>query len=176
MPDALELPRVLRAVVPLMGGERLAGCVRRVISELVAGFGRPGGRVFANGRTRLQPGLAAVVGALDDLPEPSARLRRIDAIGVHGRTFHVVDFPSREKRTADRPVFALGLRAEDERALFCADQHTYTAHHPTSLSCQLLLFRLICGGGHECPKQGTTMSDFSRSAGRDASDFCLPLR
>ena len=58
VPDALELPRVRRAVVPLVR----AG--HAVVGELVA--------------DRL-PGLAAVVGALDHLAEPAAGLRRVDA-------------------------------------------------------------------------------------------------
>ena len=36
MPDALEFPGMLRAVVPLMRGERLAGFRRSVVDELVA--------------------------------------------------------------------------------------------------------------------------------------------
>ena len=56
VPDASELPRVRRAVVPLVRA-RYA-----VVAELVA--------------CRL-PRLAAVVGALDLLPEPAAGLRRV---------------------------------------------------------------------------------------------------
>ena len=59
MPDALELPGMRRAVVPLVR----AG--NAVVCELVA--------------DRL-PGLAAVVGALDDLSEPAAGLRRIQPV------------------------------------------------------------------------------------------------
>src|SRR5207248_2205462 len=36
VPDALELPGVLRAVVPLVGGERLSGVGGSVVEELVA--------------------------------------------------------------------------------------------------------------------------------------------
>ena len=83
MPDALEFPRVLRAVVPLVRRERLAGLRRRVVDELVAlalghAVGR-GGRL-AGRRAGLVPGFAAVVGALDDLPEPAAGLRGVDPI------------------------------------------------------------------------------------------------
>ena len=59
VPDALELPGVRRAVVPLVG----AG--HAVVGELVA--------------DRL-PRLAAVVGALDHLPEPAAGLRRVEPV------------------------------------------------------------------------------------------------
>ena len=75
MPDALELPGVRRAVVPLVR----AGDA--VVDELVA--------------DRL-PGLAAVVGALDQLPEPAAGLRRIQPIRVGGRSLEVIDLPAGE--------------------------------------------------------------------------------
>ncbi|MEJ7742261.1 MAG: hypothetical protein WKF73_06760 [Nocardioidaceae bacterium] len=59
MPDAGELPGVRRSVVPLVG----AGDA--VVVELVADR---------------RPRRAAVVGALDQLPEPAARLRRPQTI------------------------------------------------------------------------------------------------
>ena len=96
MPDALELPGVRRAVVPLVR----AGDA--VVDELVA--------------HRL-PGLAAVVGALDDLPEPAAGLRGIQPIRVGGRSLEVVDLPAREVGAADVPPLALAVRRQDERAL-----------------------------------------------------------
>ena len=46
------------------------------------------------------PGLAAVVGALNDLSEPAAGLRRIDAIGIDGRALQVIDLPPGEVRAA----------------------------------------------------------------------------
>src|SRR5207249_6546056 len=63
MPHALELPGMLRAVVPLVRGERLAGFGRCVVSELIAiAFGRArwSGR-FSGRRSRLMPGFATVV-------------------------------------------------------------------------------------------------------------------
>ena len=107
MPDALELPGVRRAVVPLVG----AGDA--VVDELVA--------------DRL-PGLAAVVGALDHLPEPAAGLRRVQPVRVGGRALEVVDLPAREVRAADVPLLALAVRRQDERALARADQYSYPAH------------------------------------------------
>ena len=83
MPDALELPGMRRAVVPLVS----AG--NAVVYELVA--------------HRL-PGLAAIVGALDQLPEPAARLRRIQPVRVNGRSLDVVHLPTREMRAADVPL------------------------------------------------------------------------
>ena len=131
VPDALELPGVLRAVVPLVRRERLAGFRRRVVDELVAlALGhavRRRGR-FAGRRPRLMPRLAAVVGALDDLPEPAARLRRVDPVGVDGRAFHVVNLPAPEEGAADVPLLALAVRRQDERALPRAHQDPYSAH------------------------------------------------
>src|SRR5262249_52776263 len=131
MPDALELPGVLRAVVPLVRGEGLAGAGARVIDEFVA-FAH-GHSVGGRGRlawtcARLPPRLAPIVRALDDLPEPAAGLRRIQPIRVGGRTLDVVDLPAREMRAADIPSFALTVSGQDERALACAHQHSYSAH------------------------------------------------
>ena len=107
VPDPLELPGVLRAVVPLVRARDA------VVGELVA--------------DRL-PRLAAVVGALDHLPEPAARLRRIEPVRVDGRALDVVDLPAREVGAADLPPFAPAVRRQDERALPCADQDSYSAH------------------------------------------------
>ena len=61
MPDALELERPRRAVIPLVG----AGLA--FVDELVS--------------HRL-PGLAAVIGALDELAEPAGRLRGIETVRI----------------------------------------------------------------------------------------------
>src|SRR4029077_224982 len=66
VPDALELPRMLRAVVKLVRGQRLAGSRGCVVHEFVArGFGRSLLLRFARRRARLYPRFAAVVGALN---------------------------------------------------------------------------------------------------------------
>src|SRR5665213_2787915 len=97
MPDSFELPRMLRPVIPLMGSERPAGFRGCVVSKLVAvSFGRTRNGLFTGRRSWLMPGLAAIVGALNDLPEPSAGLRREDAIRISGRSLHVVNLPSSE--------------------------------------------------------------------------------
>src|SRR5271165_1051134 len=75
MPDALELPGMGRAVVPLVR----AGDA--VVHELVA--------------HRL-PRLAAVAGALDLLPEPAAALRCIQPVRIDGRALEMVDLPASE--------------------------------------------------------------------------------
>src|SRR6266571_5814657 len=71
MPDTLELPRMLGAVVPLMSGERFAGSRGSVVHELVAlAFGHSFWRgPFARRGPRLCPSFAAVIGPLNDLPE-----------------------------------------------------------------------------------------------------------
>ena len=105
VPDALELPGMRRAVVPLVR----AG--HAVVDELVA--------------DRL-PRLAAVVGALDHLPEPAARLRRVEPVRIGRRTLHVIDLPAGEMGAADVPLFALAVRRQNECALLRADQSTRT--------------------------------------------------
>ena len=107
MPDSLELPRVLRAVVPLVG----AGDA--VVDELVP--------------DRL-PRFAAVFGALNHLAEPAAGLRRIEPVRINGRALEVIDFPAGKVGAADLPLFALAVRGQDERALAGADQYSDCAH------------------------------------------------
>src|SRR5260370_34979824 len=105
MPDALELPGMLRAVVPLVRGERLFTFFGGgVVDEFVAlAFGRALRRslLFPGRRARLRPGFAAVIGALDDLAEPSAGLRRVDPIGSRRPSLQVIPLPAREMTTAD---------------------------------------------------------------------------
>ena len=97
MPDALELPGMLRAVVPLVRGERLAGFGGRVVDELVAlALGHAVGRRgrLAGRCPRLIPCFAAVIGALNDLPEPAAGLRRIQPVRIGRRALEVIDLPA----------------------------------------------------------------------------------
>src|SRR6266403_1257722 len=103
MPDALELPRMLIAVVELMGSE---GC------------------------PRLYPSLAAVVGALNDLPKPAAALRGKDAIRIDRGPLQVVHLPAGKMRTTDVPLFAFSVGAQNECALPCSHQYSYLAHLP----------------------------------------------
>src|SRR5438046_6651898 len=112
MPDTLEFPGMLRAVVPHVGGERFAGFRGRVVDELIAlAFGRARlGVLLPRRRPRLYPSLAAVIGAPNDLPEPAAGLRRIDAIRVGGRAREVLHLPARQMRTADVPLLAPTIR------------------------------------------------------------------
>src|SRR5437867_11979181 len=111
MPDALELPRMLRAVVPLMRGEGLARLRGRVVGELVAlAFGETFRGLFQHTSRRL-PRLAAVAGALDDLSEPPARLRRVQPVRIGGRSRGARDLPPRPARRAPRPPSGLAVPA-----------------------------------------------------------------
>ena len=74
------------------------------------------------------PGLAAIIGALNDLSEPATGLRNVDAIGIHRRTFHVIHLPPSKMRAADLPVFALAVGSKNERAFARAYQHPDFAH------------------------------------------------
>src|SRR3977135_4122806 len=105
---------MLGAVIPLVRGQRRRG---RVVNELVTlGLGLALGRGdgLAGGCSRLMPGFAAIVGALNDLPEPSASLRSVDARRLNQRAFQVVHFPAREVRTTDIPFLALAIRCKNE--------------------------------------------------------------
>src|SRR5436309_8542834 len=95
MPDSLELPGMLRAVVPLMGS---------------------GGAVVLELVTHRLPRLAAVAGTLDHLAKPAAALRSVQPVGVNGRTLEVIKLPAREMGAANIPVLTLAIRSQDERA------------------------------------------------------------
>src|SRR6266478_5970771 len=124
MPNALELPRMLRAVIPLMRARD------SVVNKLVAlGFlhtvrafqflGTTSGRV---------PGFSSVIGALNDLAKPRTGLRCVYSARIDRRTFHVINFPTRKMGPADFPTFARAIGCQDERALSCADQNSDCAH------------------------------------------------
>src|SRR5260370_10028518 len=121
MPDALELPGVLRAVVPLVRGEGLSTFFGgSVVDEFVAlAFWRALRRslLFPGRRARLRPGFAAVIGALDDLAEPSAGLRSVNPIGIRRRSLQVIHLPAREMRTPDLPLFPLTIRTHQNTSL-----------------------------------------------------------
>src|ERR1700741_572171 len=116
MPDALEHPRLLRAIVELVRGQRLSLGRGGVIDELVAlTFWH--GAIQGRAATRSFPRLAAVARALNHLPEPAAGLRGVNAIRIGGRSLHVIDLPAGEKGSADVPLLPLAVRSQDERAL-----------------------------------------------------------
>src|SRR5216684_2875379 len=126
MPHPFELPGMLRAVVPLMSSERLRS---RVIGELVAlAFGRSGRCRLSSGCSRLVPGFAAIIGALNDLTEPAAALRRINTIRIGRRSFEVIHLPARKVGAADIPFLALAVRRQHECAFLGPYQYSYLAH------------------------------------------------
>src|ERR1700685_1682055 len=129
MPHSLQLPRMRRAVIPLMRSERLTGFIRAVVDELVArGFRRAWCGPSSGRCSRLMPGFAAVVGALNDLPKPAAGLRGINPIRIGGRSLHVVDFPARKVWATDIPMFAFTVGGKNECTLASANQNPYLAH------------------------------------------------
>src|SRR4051812_17174120 len=107
MPDALELPRPGRAVVPLVRA-RHAGVGKAVANRV--------------------PRLAAIVRALDLLPEPAGALRRVQPIRIDRRAFEVIHLPTTEQRTLYVPLLALAIGGQDERALARTDEKAYLAH------------------------------------------------
>src|SRR5258708_3571069 len=86
MPDALELPGVRCAVIPLVRTRHA------IVYELVIHW---------------RPGLAAVVGALDQLAEPAARLGCVQPIRIGRRSLDMVNLPAGEVGSADVPFLAL---------------------------------------------------------------------
>ena len=107
VPDTLELPRMLRAIVPLVS----AG--NALIIEFVAGG---------------FPGFSAVIRALDHLAKPAAGLRGIQTIRFNGRAFDVINLPTGEVRSVDFPPIALPISGQNECTFLCAHQYSYVAH------------------------------------------------
>src|SRR5882762_3054040 len=95
MPDSFELPRVRRAVVPLMS----AG--NAVVNKFV---------------TYRLPSLAPVIRALDLLPKPAAGLRCIQPVRISGRALQMVDLPAPKKRPINVPPLSFPIRRQDESA------------------------------------------------------------
>src|SRR3954447_9408935 len=82
------------------------------------------------------PALAAVVGALHDLAVPARGLRRVDAVGIGGRSPQVVHLPAAPQRPPDLPVLALAVGRQHERTLARPHEHPH-ATHPMSSSRRL---------------------------------------
>src|SRR5260370_36585243 len=122
MPNAFELPRMLRPIVPLMRRERFAGFGRRVVNEFVAVAHRHSLGSYCRPAAWRVPCLATIIGALNDLTEPRARLRRVNPVRLNRRPFHVINLPARKMRSIDFPVFALSVQRKDECAFACSNQ------------------------------------------------------
>ena len=123
VPDAGELPGMRRAVVPLVR----AGLA--LVLELVA---------------HGAPGAAAVVGTLDDLPEPVAVLRGVQPLGVGRRALDVKHLPPGEVRAVHAPPAARPVGGQQERALAGTDQNPNRAHRQACLR-QSSYFASGCG-------------------------------
>ena len=106
MPNAFEFPGMLCAVVPLVS----AG--HPVVIELASNW---------------FPILAAIIGALDLLTEPAARLRRKQSRWFGGRSLEMINFPASEMRFADLPALTLAVRRQNERSFSRANQYSYFA-------------------------------------------------
>ena len=113
MPDALELPWVLRSVVPHVSTGNT------VVFEFIADS---------------FPGFSAVLRTLDHLTKPPAGLGSVQAIWVSGRAFDVVNLPPREMWSTDFPAFALAIGSQDKCTFLCTNQYSYSVH---------IVFRLI---------------------------------
>src|SRR5260370_10832202 len=107
MPSSLKLPGVGGAVVPLV---RAGDAVKH---EFVA--------------HRL-PSLAAVIGALNQLPEPIAVLRRIEPIQIGGRSREMIDLPASKVGGNDIPPGPLFVGSPDEYTPVRPPQYAYTTH------------------------------------------------
>src|SRR5690348_16164165 len=130
MPHALELPRMLRAVIELVSGQRFARFRGSVVHELVALRLR---RSFwcgplAGRSSRLRPRFAAIIGALDDLAKPATGLGCEQPIRIGRRSLNVIDLPARKVRTAHVPLVSLAVRIQHKGTFARADQHTNSAH------------------------------------------------
>src|SRR5262245_31852191 len=114
MPNSFEFPRMLRSVVPLVRGERRAAGPRVVYEFIALGLGHSvgRGRWLAGWRAGLMPGFPAVIGSLNNLTEPTARLGNINPIGIGRRSLHVIDFPAAEMRAGHIPFFARRIRTQ----------------------------------------------------------------
>src|SRR5438477_12332107 len=113
---------------------KLVGAHLPLVHELVAfafGHAARADQLIGVAAGRL-PCFSAIVGALDDLTEPTARLRREDAVRLGGRAFEVIHLPAREMRAVDFPPLALAIRCQDERAFLRAGKQSYSAHFSSS--------------------------------------------
>src|SRR5690242_17402894 len=90
MPNPLELPRMRRAVVPLVRRQGFAGLSRRIVNKFITlSFGHSlgcSGRFSFRG-SGLVPRFPAIIRALNDLAEPAARLRSVQPVRISRGSF-----------------------------------------------------------------------------------------
>src|ERR1051325_4286770 len=125
MPDSLEFPGMRRTIVPLMraGGAGVQECV-------------PAPR----------PSFPAVIGALYELPKPSAVLRGVQPLEVDRRSFEMEYLPTGKMGASNLPLFAHCVGSENECTLARPHEDTYTAHvilSPVRRSSPYLLWTLL---------------------------------
>ena len=141
MPNAFELPRMRRAIVPLVRARHA------VVGELV---------IYRS------PRLAAIVRTLHKLPKPATALRRINAVGVNRRALQVVQFEAREMRTIDGPVLALAVGFQNEGTFLRAHQYSDLAHFMSFPA--LLKLGSIGVAARTCQRRRTSAKNDSRCA------------
>src|SRR5581483_3804128 len=117
MPNALELPWMLGAVIPLMRAWD------PVVNKLVALTFRHAIRTlqFLRAAPRGVPRFSAVIRAWNDLAEPSTGLGRVNAVRIDWGSFHMINLPARKMRSANLPPFARAICRQDERTLSCTN-------------------------------------------------------
>src|ERR1043166_2230512 len=111
MPDSLEFPGMRRAIVPLMRAWDA------VVQEFV---------------TDWRPSFPTVIGALYQLPKPTAVLRGIEPLCVGGRSLQMEYLPAGKMGARNVPLCAHCVGSENECTLARPHQSSYTA--PLSLS------------------------------------------
>src|SRR5581483_7341342 len=142
VPDPLELPWMLGAIVPHVSSGRA------VVNELVAlalQHAAPALQILRL-TPRCFPGFPAIVRALQNLAEPTAGLRGVDPVGVHRRAFQVIHLPAGEVRTINLPVLALSVGGENERAFACANEQSDSTHKKLLTADGADLHGFILGG------------------------------
>jgi hypothetical protein len=75
------------------------------------------------------PGFASIVGALDELAEPSAGLRCINTIGIGRRSLEMIELKTREVRSAHIPFITFSIGRQDKGSFVRPHQHSYFAHY-----------------------------------------------
>src|SRR5207245_8937414 len=75
--------------------------------------------------------IAALGAARHHRADAASGLRVVDPVRIGGRSLQMVDLPAPEVSAAHIPPLALSVRGQDECALACADQYSYTAHAVT---------------------------------------------
>src|ERR1051325_714708 len=126
MPDSLEFPGMRRTIVPLM---------------------RAGDAVVQECVPDPRPSFPAVIGALYELPKPSAVLRGVQPLEVDRRSFEMEYLPTGKMGASNLPLFAHCVGSENECTLARPHEDTYTAHvtlSPVGPFFSYLFFFLIC--------------------------------